>query len=150
MTSWDDTAPPALPAWDDPPAVAEPHYAGFWIRVLATVLDSLVVGIPLSIVFLILGDEGSATSQGLQWLILALYTIILWVRWGRTIGGRILGLRLVHVEGQPITYGIAIVRYLMLLVSIIAIGIGVIWVAFDKRKQGWMDKVAGTYVIRDR
>ena len=147
MTSWDDTAPPA---WDDPQVVAEPRYAGFWIRVLATLLDNIIIGIPLNIVFLILGDEGGASSQGLQTLILALYTIILWVRWGRTVGGRIVGLRLVRVDGQPITYGTAVVRYLMLIVSIVALLLGVIWVAFDKRKQGWMDKAAGTFVIRDR
>jgi uncharacterized RDD family membrane protein YckC len=146
MTSWDDTEPSA---WDETPATAEPRYAGFWIRVLATILDSIIVALPLSIIFLALGDEGSASSQGLQTLILALYTIVLWVQWGRTIGGRILGLRLVRVDGEPITYGTAVVRYLMLIVSYIALLIGVIWVGFDKRKQGWMDKAAGTYVIRD-
>ncbi len=146
MTSWDDTTPSA---WDETPAAAEPRYAGFWIRVLATILDSLIVGLPLSIIFLVAGDEGSASSQGLQALILALYTIILWVQWGRTIGGRILGLRLVRVDGEPVTYGTAVVRYLMLIVSYIALLLGVIWVGFDKRKQGWMDKAAGTYVIRD-
>jgi len=146
MTSWDDTEPSA---WDETPAIAEPRYAGFWIRVLATILDFIIVAVPLSIVFLALGDEGSSSSQGLQTLILALYTIVLWVQWGRTIGGRILGLRLVRVDGEPITYGTAVVRYLMLIVSYIALLIGVIWVGFDKRKQGWMDKAAGTYVIRD-
>ncbi len=145
MTSWDDTAPPA---WDDPEVAVEPNYAGFWIRVAATILDSILVGLPLSIVFLAIGDD-SAGTQGLQTLILAVYAIVLWVNWGRTIGGRILGLRLVRVDGQPVTYGTAVVRYLMLLVSVFVLLIGVIWVAFDKRKQGWMDKVAGTYVIRD-
>ena len=147
MTSWDDTAPPA---WDDRQVAVEPHYAGFWIRVLATLLDNIIIGIPIYIVFLILGDEGGASSQGLQILIAALYTIILWVRWGRTVGGRVVGLRLVRVDGQPVTYGTAVVRYLMLFVSIVALLLGVIWVAFDKRKQGWMDKAAGTFVIRDR
>jgi uncharacterized RDD family membrane protein YckC len=146
VTSWDDTA---SPAWDETPVAAEPHYAGFWIRVLATILDSIIIGIPLSILFAIAGDEGNASSQGLQTLILALYTIILWVQWGRTIGGRILGLHLVRVDGQPVTYGTAVVRYLMLIVSFVALLLGVIWVGFDKRKQGWMDKAAGTYVIRD-
>jgi uncharacterized RDD family membrane protein YckC len=146
VTSWDDTAPPA---WDDAPVAAEPHYAGFWIRVLANILDGLIVGVPLSIIFAIAGDEGNASSQGLQTLIMALYAIVLWVNWGRTIGARILGLRLVRVDGQPVTYGTAIIRYLMIIVSAIPLGLGLIWVAFDRRKQGWMDKVAGTYVIRD-
>ena len=146
MSSWDDTAPPA---WDDAPAVAEPHYAGFWIRVLATFLDGIIVGLPLGIVFTVAGAD-TTSGDGVQTLIMAIYAIVLWVVWGRTIGGRILGLRLVRVDGQPITYGTSIVRYLMLLVSTFALLLGVIWVAFDGRKQGWMDKAAGTYVIRDR
>ena len=116
---------------------------------LAVILDGIIVGIPLCIVFLAIGDSDSASSQGMRSLISALYTIVLWVQWGRTIGGRILGLRLVRVDGEPVTYGTAVVRYLMVIVSAIAMFIGLIWVGFDKRKQGWMDKAAGTYVIRD-
>ena len=145
MSSWDDTAPPA---WDDAPAAVEPHYAGFWIRVLANILDGLIVGLPLSILFAVAGGD-TTSGQGLQSLITAAYTVILLVAWGRTIGGRILGLRLVRVDGQPVTYGTAVIRYLMLIVSIIVLLLRVIWVAFDSNKQGWMDKVAGTYVIRD-
>jgi uncharacterized RDD family membrane protein YckC len=143
MTSWDDTAPTA---WDETP-VAEPRYAGFWIRVLATILDTIIVVVPLRLLLLALGAD-SASTEGLQTIIFAVYTIVLWVQWGCTIGGRILGLRLVRVDGQPVTYGTSIARYLMLIVSYIALLLGVIWVGFDKRKQGWMDKTAGTYVIR--
>jgi uncharacterized RDD family membrane protein YckC len=146
MTSWDDTEPSA---WDETPAAAEPRYAGFWIRVVAVILDGIIISIPLPILFLAIGNSDSAASQGIRLVISALYTIILWVRWGRTIGGRILGLRLVRVDGEPVTYGTAVVRYLMVIVSAIAMFIGLIWVGFDKRKQGWMDKAAGTYVIRD-
>jgi uncharacterized RDD family membrane protein YckC len=146
MTSWDDTEPSA---WDETPAAAEPRYAGFWIRVVAVILDGIIISIPLLILFLAIGNSDSAASQGIRFVISALYTIILWVRWGRTIGGRILGLRLVRVDGEPVTYGTAVVRYLMVIVSAIAMFIGLIWVGFDKRKQGWMDKAAGTYVIRD-
>jgi uncharacterized RDD family membrane protein YckC len=78
-----------------------------------------------------------------------------WIRvvanllWGRTIGGRVFGLRLVRVDAQPVTWGTCIIRYIGLFISAIALAIGLIWVAFDRRKQGWMDKMAGTYVIRD-
>ena len=71
------------------------------------------------------------------------------MRWGRTIGGRILGLRLGASTVSRSPTARPIVRYLMVIVSAIAMFIGLIWVGFDKRKQGWMDKAAGTYVIRD-
>ena len=41
-----------------------------------------------------------------------------------------------------------IVRYVMYFVSLLPLGLGFIWVAFDKRKQGWHDKLANTIVIR--
>jgi len=138
-------------AWDAPDeaAVAEHRYAGFWIRVVAVILDGLIIGIPMAIVLFAIGQYGTSLGTLIQTVVNAAYAIVLWVQWGRTIGGRIVGLRLVRVDGQPVTYGTAVVRYLMLIVSAVALLIGLIWVAFNPRKQGWMDLVAGTYVIYD-
>jgi uncharacterized RDD family membrane protein YckC len=41
-----------------------------------------------------------------------------------------------------------ILRYLGYFVSLIPLGMGYFWVAFDKRKQGWHDKMAGTIVVQ--
>jgi uncharacterized RDD family membrane protein YckC len=49
---------------------------------------------------------------------------------------------------QPITAGKAVLRYIGLFISFIVCFVGVIWVAFDARKQGWMDKIAGTLVLQ--
>ena len=50
--------------------------------------------------------------------------------------------------GPPST-GKLIGRYFAYLVSIVPMFLGFLWIAFDKRKQGWHDKLAGTVVIRD-
>ncbi len=49
---------------------------------------------------------------------------------------------------HPLSNGQAIGRYLAYYVSSIPLGLGLLWVAFDRRKQGWHDKLAGTFVIR--
>jgi uncharacterized RDD family membrane protein YckC len=50
--------------------------------------------------------------------------------------------------GAPIGFGKAALRALGLYISFLVCFIGVIWVAFDARKQGWMDKIGGTVVVR--
>jgi uncharacterized RDD family membrane protein YckC len=68
---------------------------------------------------------------------------------GGSLGQRLLGMRVVDATtGQPIGFGKAAVRWLGLILSFVVCFIGVIWVAFDGRKQGWMDKIAGTVVVR--
>ena len=85
---------------------------------------------------------------GLAWLITALYFIFMW-RSGGTIGMRMLGLRVAREEdGRPIGLGRATARYLGYLVDWLALGLGLLWVGVDDRKQGWHDKIAGTLVVR--
>lgn len=82
------------------------------------------------------------------WLVTALYFIVLW-HTGGTLGMRALGLRVAREEdGRPIGYGRATARYLGYLVDWIALGIGMLWVGIDSRKQGWHDKIAGTLVVK--
>ena len=56
-------------------------------------------------------------------------------------------LQVVSADGTPISFGIAFLRAVGYLVSGALFNLGFIWVAFDKRKQGWHDKIAGTVVI---
>ena len=67
----------------------------------------------------------------------------------RQPGQRVLGMRVVDANsGAPIGFGKAALRWLGLVISFAVCFIGVIWVAFDGRKQGWMDKIGGTVVVR--
>jgi uncharacterized RDD family membrane protein YckC len=65
---------------------------------------------------------------------------------GRTPGKMLLGLQVLSVDGNPVSFGIAFLRSVGYLVSAIFY-IGFIWVAFDHKKQGWHDKIAATVVI---
>lgn len=151
---------------DEPPAGAVPparEYGGFWIRFAAYVIDGLIVGlvglaiaIPFGVAFALTSAEGSTVNPAVQSLFSALnlalsvgYFVWFWVRTGSTPGMSLLGLQVVRdADGGPIGVGVAFVRYLGIILSTIALFIGLIWVAFDARKRGWHDMLAGTVVIR--
>jgi uncharacterized RDD family membrane protein YckC len=78
----------------------------------------------------------------------ALYFTICWWRFGRTVGQRALGIDIRRdTDGTRIGFWRACLRYLGFILSSSVLGIGLIWAAFDSRKQGWHDKIAGTVVI---
>lgn len=52
--------------------------------------------------------------------------------------------------GKPASTGQLIGRYFAYFISIIPLMLGIIWVAFDKRKQGWHDKLSGTVVVKHK
>jgi uncharacterized RDD family membrane protein YckC len=81
--------------------------------------------------------------------ITVLYFVLLWVKRGATIGQSVLGLRVARErDGGPIGWGSAIIRYIMLMIGFWIFYLGVIWVAFEPRKRGWHDIVAGTLVVK--
>jgi len=68
---------------------------------------------------------------------------------GGTPGKLMLGLRIRNENGRFIGIPYAILRYLGKIVSTIIIGIGYLMIAWDKRKQGLHDKIAGTFVLKE-
>jgi uncharacterized RDD family membrane protein YckC len=131
--------------------VSTTRHAGFWIRVLAYVIDAAIlalVGGVLSELSLHPREIDTASSAPSALLSLV-YFSLLWsgVGGGQTLGMRFVGLRVVGTDGRPISFGSALLRWLALVLSFAALFIGVIWVAFDMQKQGWHDKIAHTYVV---
>ena len=59
-----------------------------------------------------------------------------------------LGLKVVRLDGQPVTFVVALVRALACLLSMFVFFLGFLWIAWDREKQGWHDKIAGTVVVR--
>lgn len=124
---------------DPPPTpsglVALPR-AGFWLRVVAALLDLLL----LCLLIPLLG----------RWFLLVVvaYFVAMWTWKGTTIGGIVLGLKLVRTNGGPVTFAVAFVRSLSSLFSILVGFLGFLWAAWDRDKQSWHDKIAGTVVVR--
>jgi uncharacterized RDD family membrane protein YckC len=74
-------------------------------------------------------------------------TFITWR--GTTLGGMVLGLRVVRVDGRPIDRTVALVRAIAAILSGLCLGIGWFWACWDERRQTWHDRLAGTVVVRD-
>lgn len=136
------------------------QYAGFWVRVVATILDGFILGIPITIlVSALFGWEwytGGATSGQADFVNFVLWitvTVAFWVNWdGKTPGKKIMGIKIVTYHGrQEFGYGKALLRYLLgYTVSALLLGLGFLLVAFQKEKRGLHDFIAGTCVIYDR
>jgi len=133
------------------------RYAGFWVRAIASLLDGLILGIPILMVLtLIFGDnwlhQEFSSMDVLYQVVLTAVTVILWVNWeGRTPGKKLLGIKVVQGNNyEPVSYSKAILRYLGYFVSFLALGIGFLMVAFRADKRGLHDLIAGTYVIYEK
>jgi uncharacterized RDD family membrane protein YckC len=120
-------------------------FGGFWLRVLAYLIDVSLLGI----VGIVLSSALGTVGQAIGGLIFIVYFTGLWGLKGQTIGLMLLGLHVVRdVDGGKISWGNAVLRFVGLFVAFACIYIGVIWVAFDSRKRGWHDKIGGTVVVR--
>jgi uncharacterized RDD family membrane protein YckC len=133
-------------------------YGGFWIRFLAYILDELLIWILIVGTYLALGGRGSdgpelddtaTTILGVVGLVLfVLYFPLWWGLKGHTPGMVPFGLRVRRTDGSRIGLGRAFLRFLGYIIAAIPLYLGLIWAGFDRRKQGWHDKIADTVVVR--
>jgi uncharacterized RDD family membrane protein YckC len=133
------------------PEVSTAARAGWWTRALAILIDAIGIGIIAAAVSgILLGDTTSTRYQGLSTLFQAAYFTYFWSAAGKgqTLGSRALNIRVVKTDGSYLDYVGAFLRYVGFVVSCVVFLIGVIWAAFDAQKQGWHDKIAGTYVVK--
>lgn len=76
-------------------------------------------------------------------------TLLVWHIWSASPGKILLGLKIVDATtGDKIKPLQSLIRYLGYFPSSLVFGLGLIWVAFDQKKQGWHDKMANTVVIK--
>jgi uncharacterized RDD family membrane protein YckC len=155
---------PPLVSWSaPPPAPAGPaagvQYAGFWVRFVAFILDGIVLAVIAAALGPLAGtgtmvQTGTQVSfnyqaSGLQTLVGLVYFIGFWAWRGQTPGMLPFKMHVVRADnGEKIDVVRALLRYVGLIISIVVIFLGLIWVAFDARKQGWHDKIASTVVVR--
>lgn len=156
------------------PVVKKVRYAGFGARMLASILDSIAVAIVLypfaglfnsiynSNEFLMLLQQGQTLSPeqmqefisrqigsiAYQNCIMSIFVLIFWMFLAATPGKLILRMKIVDAKtlGQ-VSRGNFFIRYFGYFVSLLPLGAGFIWIHYDKRHQGWHDKMAGTVVI---
>ena len=139
------------------------EYAGFWRRSVATSVDAAWL---VTLVLVLLHFFDPLTSQQLyelldgeglsvNWksiiindILPAILVIGLWYHYAATPGKWLVDCEIVDAStGKPPSLMQLIVRYLAYFVSAVPLGLGFFWILWDKRKQGWHDKIARTVVI---
>ncbi|MCP5527239.1 MAG: RDD family protein [Verrucomicrobiales bacterium] len=149
----DSTPPPpkvAAPAWT--PGASGPCLAsassfppgelevmprvGFWLRLVATFLDFVLLIWILPVAH--------------RWFvpIWIAYHAAMWTWKGTTIGGIVCGLKVIRLDGRPLDFGVALVRSLGAVFSLAAAGIGFFWAGWSPESQAWHDRIAGTVIVK--
>ena len=142
------------------------QYAGFWRRFAASIIDTIIFLIIFALIRSVLGiatdvslptiDSTSSMLAQFSWqgtsvweiVISLVLTIFMWKKFLGTPGKLFFDCIVVDEETrEPMKVSQAFVRYLSYYISLIPLGLGFIWIAFDKKKQGFHDKIAKTVVI---
>jgi len=153
-------SPPAARVADQESDLKDVVYGGFWRRFVASMIDgAIILAISLPLLFGIYGTEyfmqqGERMVQGtadflISYVFPLVATVLFWKYRAATPGKMLLGLKIVNAADlAPLSTGQAIGRYFAYIPAALVLCIGLLWIAFDARKQGWHDKLAGTVVIR--
>ena len=137
------------------------EYAGFWVRVGASLIDvALLLMITLPITLMIYGSDRVWNSEDfilgpadflINYSLPFFATIVFWMYKSATPGKMILHLKVLdEATGNKLTIGQSIGRYFAYFPASLIFMIGIFWVAWDKKKQGWHDKLAKTVVVKSK
>jgi uncharacterized RDD family membrane protein YckC len=133
-----EAVPPLTTAVSSAPILLQ--RVGFWKRTFAAFLDWVLLGIPIILSHFII--------PGMFPLIMIAYFVTMWTWKGTSVGKICLGLKIVRTDGTPIDFAVALVRSLAACFSFIVFFLGFFWAGWDREKQSWHDKIAGTVVVQ--
>ena len=135
-------------------------YAGFWVRVGATLIDSLLLVLVTMPILVSVYGSGYFSSEEivrgkvdflLTWVLPTVAVITFWVLKSATPGKMVFSAVIVDARtGGKLSVAQCVGRYFAYIPATLLLFLGLIWVGIDKRKQGWHDKLAGTVVIRNK
>jgi uncharacterized RDD family membrane protein YckC len=134
------------------------EYVGFWPRLGATIIDSVFLSmIVYPLLYTIYGNQYFTDDRFIaggghflvSYVLPAIAIIAFWVYKSATPGKMLIRATIVDAKTflQP-SKGQLIGRYFAYYISTIPLGLGFLWIAWDPKKQGWHDKLAGTVVVR--
>jgi uncharacterized RDD family membrane protein YckC len=136
-----------------PPETAPSHFggasgprAGFWRRFAGALIDGILLAIVSGV---LRAGTTQNTASGVGFVIgLVYFTGLVGSTRGQTLGQMAVGIRVIDFNtGASIGYGRAFVRWLVSIVSGLAILLGYLWMLWDKEKQCWHDKAANDVVV---
>ena len=162
MSSQYPPPPPPPPGYGQYGQMQGPTYGGFWLRLVAYIIDAVILNIVGFVVRLILSSVmgvQTPSSTGFDTVTITSGLVGLVVAWlyfalqesspaGATVGKRVLGLRVVRGDGTPLTFARATGRFLAKFISAFILLIGYIMAGFTERKRALHDMIADTVVIK--
>jgi uncharacterized RDD family membrane protein YckC len=132
------------------------RYVGFWVRVAASLIDTILVLFVIVPIMVFLFGNGWAYAEGaaavvINWVLPGAAFVAFWIARGATPGKMAFSAVVVDAATHETPdFWQALTRYVGYFVSTTPLFVGLVWVAFDARKQGWHDKMARTVVIYRR
>lgn len=148
---------------------------GFWRRLLAAAIDLAII-LPAALLITVIASRVTGVRlppSNLRlldidlWIDLVLasdpalvmaivlftaigltYLLIFQIILGRTLGMRVLGIRIIDIYGDRPSAGRCVARCAGYLAGVATLFLGFLWMGFDSEKRGLQDWIAGTYVIR--
>lgn len=114
-------------------------------RFMALLIDGIILSVIGSVGFLTAREPGIGASFFIG---LVYYWFFLTRNNGQTPGKALMKIRVIKVDGSPISDSDAVLRYVGYIVNSLCIGIGWLWALLDANQQGWHDKLAKTYVVK--
>jgi len=151
------TVETAVPAAVPAPSPATPgiqtEYMGFWVRFVAYIIDSVIVGVTCTLLFFLFYVIAiHRYIFPLPFLVFPLSWLYYWLfigLKGQTPGKMVVGIKVVNAQGEKPGLGIAALREILgRFISGAAFCLGYLWIAIDEEKQGWHDKIASTHVVK--
>jgi len=133
-----------------PPKLILP--GGFWIRFCADILDSIIISIPAALIVWLLGATEDTFTIQLQLvftIIGGFYYVLLTAKTGTTWGKQAFGLRVVYMDGTPISSSTSFLRWCAYLPSYVILGVGFMMAGWNAEKRALHDYLVGTRVVRD-
>ncbi len=120
-------------------------------RIGAWLVDG-VIGILVGVVGLVIGLAIGYAGPLLMFMLAVAYVVVhLWLvsTRGQSPGKIVVGIKIVRMDGSALGIRGALIREIIgKLVSSVIFYLGYIWILFDGKRQGWHDKIAGTYVVK--
>lgn len=120
------------------------RYASFWSRLSAFIIDNLVIGVPIWIF--------PEVSQNIEFFYFTFigFGYFVWMNgtYGATVGKMVMGIKILRENGKKINYSEALLREIASILSFAVLLLGYLNVIWDKKKQGWHDKIAHTIVVK--
>jgi uncharacterized RDD family membrane protein YckC len=103
-------------------------------------------------IFILFYGEATATPdryylQLYLWCVAGLYFSWIWSHAGRTLGMQAWRIRLMDVAGKPLSFGLAMKRYILASVGLLAGGMGFLWMLADRDRRFLHDRLTGSRLI---